>query len=113
MSSRLRLVTTRSAPAFASARAKYWPRPRLAPVTMATRPVRSKRLSGTCGLDGWPGDCRTSFGAAGVGIAGFLLGRFAVGRLMTRSEGGLLSAGWVRGRVLALTSAALLPRARR
>src|SRR5205814_10467661 len=34
---------TRSAPAFARARAKFWPRPRLAPVTMATRPVRSKR----------------------------------------------------------------------
>ena len=30
------------APAFASARAKIWPRPRLVPVTMATWPVRSK-----------------------------------------------------------------------
>ena len=41
---RLRLVMTRSAPARARARPMYWPRPRLAPVTRATRPVRSKRL---------------------------------------------------------------------
>src|SRR2546429_9256662 len=104
MSSGLRLVRTRSAPAFASARAKYWPRPRLAPVTMATRPVRSKRLSGTCGLDGCPVDCRAS-----VGIAGFLLGRFAVVRLMTRSEGGLLSGDLVRVREGARTNTGLLP----
>ena len=37
----VRLVRIRSAPALASARAKYWPRPRLAPVTRATWPVRS------------------------------------------------------------------------
>src|SRR5207244_11569121 len=40
--SRLRLVRTRSAPALARARARFWPRPRLVPVTIATRPVRSK-----------------------------------------------------------------------
>ena len=40
----VRLVITRSAPARASARAKVCPSPRLAPVTMATFPVRSKAL---------------------------------------------------------------------
>src|SRR5438045_9740351 len=34
----------RSAPARASAREKYCPRPRLAPVTRATRPDRSKKF---------------------------------------------------------------------
>ena len=37
----VRLVTMRSAPAFASVRAKRSPSPRLAPVTRAVRPVRS------------------------------------------------------------------------
>src|SRR5205823_9776722 len=40
-----RLVTTRSAPARASARANVRPSPRLAPVTMATRRVRSNGVS--------------------------------------------------------------------
>ena len=40
-----RLVITRSAPARASARPKYWPSPRLVPVTMATLPVRSNGFS--------------------------------------------------------------------
>src|SRR5208337_272850 len=35
---------TRSAPARAKARPKYWPSPRLAPVTSATLPARSKRF---------------------------------------------------------------------
>ncbi len=43
-SSRLRLVRIRSAPAFANARAKCCPSPRLAPVTSATCPVRSNSL---------------------------------------------------------------------
>ena len=42
-----RLVSTRSAPAFARARAMYWPRPRLVPVTIATRPPRSNKPSFT------------------------------------------------------------------
>src|SRR4051794_38249346 len=45
-----RLVTTRSAPARASARAKLRPSPRLAPVTIATRPDRSNGVSGIAGL---------------------------------------------------------------
>src|SRR5664279_5795786 len=36
---------TRSAPARASARPKYWPSPRLVPVTMATLPLRSNAFS--------------------------------------------------------------------
>ena len=40
----LRAVTMRSAPARARARAKYCPSPRLAPVTSAVRPERSKKF---------------------------------------------------------------------
>ena len=36
------LVSTRSAPALARARANPWPSPRFVPVTIATRPLRSK-----------------------------------------------------------------------
>ena len=43
-SSFLRAVMIRSAPARASARPKYCPSPRLAPVTSATLPVRSKKF---------------------------------------------------------------------
>src|ERR1043166_693727 len=41
-----RLVMMRSAPARARARAKVWPRPRLAPVTRAILPVREKGEAG-------------------------------------------------------------------
>src|SRR5207244_13091088 len=41
--SRSRLVIKRSAPALARARAICWPSPRLVPVTMATRLLRSNR----------------------------------------------------------------------
>src|SRR4051812_16748465 len=44
VSSFLRAVMIRSAPARARARPKYCPRPRLAPVTRATRPDRSKKF---------------------------------------------------------------------
>src|SRR5438270_139915 len=40
-----RAETTTVAPAWASASAKYLPTPRLAPVTIATRPSRSMRFS--------------------------------------------------------------------
>ena len=41
----VRLVMTRSAPAWRAARAKFWPRPRLAPVTIATRSDQVERIS--------------------------------------------------------------------
>ena len=44
VSSFRRAVMIKSAPASASARPKYCPRPRLAPVTSATRPLKSKKF---------------------------------------------------------------------